>query len=782
MKVKSQLIDAQLEARNSDPTKRGEIVYHTGDDEVKVGDGSGTKSLVTKDDSQTLTNKTLTAPVLNGALSGTGVLDEDNMASNSDTAVPTQQSVKAYVDAQVAGKDEADEISYSNSTSGLTATDVQAAIDEVDGDLDTHVAASSAHGVSGSVVGTTDTQDLSNKTITDALTLEEQGSTPSTPASGDKKLYAKNDGKLYTLDDAGIEQEVGSGGGGGSKNYIDNGDFETDTSGWSTDDGAASASGVITLSRNTTTPLSGSGDLSFAKSAADGDGHFAKVTTETIDRSDRGKILFFSCNFDADDANYANNLEFEFYDNTNSAVLYAGPASEREILKTQGKVTLPVYTESTTASIEVRIKINDTDATAYTVYFDDFKLGPAAQVQTVYRKSQTIDLTGSGDFTGGEIQVERVGNVVTISETATATFASATIPESAAGLIPDWALPATFKNNLYSLSSGLVTEVFVQTDGKLRFEFRDWAGSTSAQTSALQFGITYTVPDTAGPTLTENELSLQTVGASVYDSAAQSIPNSTVTDITFDTVVEDDFSMYNSSTGEFTMLRAGRILATGSVRYANNSAGFRGLAIKKNGTIVNAGPLHEAHSSTNRIQTSKEIKVSRGDTIEFAAFQTSGGALNTTGGESDTFASVRFFEDYTVLGAVKERNRVQKKFLSANTTSEAVISDISFSNLVIGKWYTINVQITYLGGESYGSFDLNHDGSTIARLWNKVTSGGNGDRWTGQMSVTFKATATTVEVDAADLDGGAVEGNGTGNETWAQLEERNDLIETSDFG
>lgn len=31
------------------------------------------------------------------------VLDEDDMASNSDTHVPTQQSVKAYVDAQVAG-------------------------------------------------------------------------------------------------------------------------------------------------------------------------------------------------------------------------------------------------------------------------------------------------------------------------------------------------------------------------------------------------------------------------------------------------------------------------------------------------------------------------------------------------------------------------------------------------------------------------------------------------------------------------------------------------------
>jgi hypothetical protein len=53
--------------------------------------------------SQTLTNKTLTSPVLNTGVSGTAVLDEDDMNSNSATKIATQQSIKAYVDAQVAG-------------------------------------------------------------------------------------------------------------------------------------------------------------------------------------------------------------------------------------------------------------------------------------------------------------------------------------------------------------------------------------------------------------------------------------------------------------------------------------------------------------------------------------------------------------------------------------------------------------------------------------------------------------------------------------------------------
>ena len=52
--------------------------------------------------SQDLTNKTLTSPVIDTGISGTAFLDEDNMASDSATKVASQQSIKAYVDTQVA--------------------------------------------------------------------------------------------------------------------------------------------------------------------------------------------------------------------------------------------------------------------------------------------------------------------------------------------------------------------------------------------------------------------------------------------------------------------------------------------------------------------------------------------------------------------------------------------------------------------------------------------------------------------------------------------------------
>lgn len=63
----------------------------------------GDQEIVGASATQTLTNKTLTSAVLNTGVSGTAIKDEDNMSSNSATHLATQQSIKAYVDAEVAG-------------------------------------------------------------------------------------------------------------------------------------------------------------------------------------------------------------------------------------------------------------------------------------------------------------------------------------------------------------------------------------------------------------------------------------------------------------------------------------------------------------------------------------------------------------------------------------------------------------------------------------------------------------------------------------------------------
>ena len=78
------------------------------------------KELVDISSAQTLTTKTLTSPVLNTGVSGTAVKDEDNMSSDSATHLATQQSIKAYVDAQV---DTADSVSELGDTTIASLAD-----------------------------------------------------------------------------------------------------------------------------------------------------------------------------------------------------------------------------------------------------------------------------------------------------------------------------------------------------------------------------------------------------------------------------------------------------------------------------------------------------------------------------------------------------------------------------------------------------------------------------------------------------------------------------------
>ena len=66
--------------------------------------------------SQTLTNKTLTSPVLNGSLSGTAFLDEDDFSSDSATAAASQQSIKAYIATQVSSVTASSTTTFTNKT------------------------------------------------------------------------------------------------------------------------------------------------------------------------------------------------------------------------------------------------------------------------------------------------------------------------------------------------------------------------------------------------------------------------------------------------------------------------------------------------------------------------------------------------------------------------------------------------------------------------------------------------------------------------------------------
>jgi hypothetical protein len=120
-------------------------------------------TVATLTDTQTLTNKTLTSPVINTGVSGTAVLDDDTFATASATTLATSESIKAYVDAQITAED-----LDLTTDSGTIAIDLDSETLSILGGtgLDSSATGNAVTLAIDSTVATlTGTQTLTNKTI-----------------------------------------------------------------------------------------------------------------------------------------------------------------------------------------------------------------------------------------------------------------------------------------------------------------------------------------------------------------------------------------------------------------------------------------------------------------------------------------------------------------------------------------------------------------------------------------------------------------------------------------
>ena len=185
--IDTRALDSDLSTHASDTTTHG-----------TTGDVVGTS------DTQTLTNKSINA--------------DSNTITNIENA---DIKAAAAIARSKLADGTADHVVINNGTGGFSS---EATLAKSRGGAGADMS-SVTFPSTGTIVTQAATEDLSNKTFTDPVTLEEQGSTPTTPSSGDRKVYAKTDGKLYHLGSDGIEKAVGSGAGGGV-NYHD--DYECD--------------------------------------------------------------------------------------------------------------------------------------------------------------------------------------------------------------------------------------------------------------------------------------------------------------------------------------------------------------------------------------------------------------------------------------------------------------------------------------------------------------------------------------------------------------------------
>jgi len=132
---------------------------------------------------------------------------------------------------------------------------------------------------------------------------------------------------------------------------------------------------------------------------------------------------------------------------------------------------------------------------------------------------------------------------------------------------------------------------------------------------------------------------------SLYLTADQLIANTTATDLSGWTELEDTDTMYDAgSPTRITFKTAGLYVVHACVRYASNATGYRAALINHNGSsdIANAYQAAAPNIPTTAV-ISFDYRFAVNDYITLQARQSSGGDLNVLGGVDDyTFFQARW--------------------------------------------------------------------------------------------------------------------------------------------
>lgn len=201
-----------------------EIIAPSGNQKLALVNATGVDLLVNNNTGATAVNRILTGTKAN--------LDFTDEAS-LNLVYDTNEQRWLIIGGSGGGSSDAVDVAYSNATSGLTATNVQAAIDELDGTLDT-------------ALQPADILDEDNFSSDSATKAPSQQST--------KKYVDNQTDNILIGDDSNFEVTVGN-----WLAYNDTGAFIDGTGG----------TGSIACSRNTTNPLNGTAQLNMTGDAAD---------------------------------------------------------------------------------------------------------------------------------------------------------------------------------------------------------------------------------------------------------------------------------------------------------------------------------------------------------------------------------------------------------------------------------------------------------------------------------------------------------------------------------
>ena len=539
------------------------------------------------------------------------------------------------------------------------------------------------------------------------INLDPQSTDPTNPAEGD---IFRSDGTVRAVGvweyKNGAWVQLGSGGQGGI-NYLspDSNDAESDVGDWTIYvdaagenpvDGTGGTLADVSLTQNSTTPLRGDGDFKFTKTATDAQGQGASVDF-TIDNADKAKKLTISFDYDASNANYADDdMRVAIYDVTNATLIRV---NGEDLKGGKGTHYAQFQTASNSTSYRLILHVSSTNATAYDVYFDNVKVGPS----------------DVGIGTNGEVVVRGAGNAgaaitasteaidFTLVEDTTASWSQVGVHGTDSFTAPETGYYTIHGSVLITGTGNRAILSYVDgTYSKVLGNGSDGASSNLFPFSGIEYlekGQVFTARIDGTVTLSNNVnghwIHIQKIGTSsearatvgggrdvavlAYKTTGQAIPATTITKINLDTTTHDTASSFNLASNRIDIQETGFYDIEAAVGYSTGSTALAMVCyVYKNGTELCKGI---SHKNTINVDLSAEISQSvelvKGDYLELYTFITSAKTTNT--GSGDTFLSVI-------------KNNSGKTALETETVAARYTSDNgqAFSNATVIKYEDID--------------------------------------------------------------------------------------------
>jgi len=652
-------------------------------------------------------------------------------------------------------------------------------------------------------------QTLTNKIINggvyDYLEFVQQA-TPSTPAAGRNRLYFKNDGQLYRLDEEGNEAPVGSGSGGGldvflAEDFVINSASDFATGNSATFLGGGTLDGV--LSDETAAPIAGVRSMKYTAGAASLNDYIASPIKD-LDRKQRGQTIGIKIPHLFDEAI---NVEVVIYDVTNGAKLNA---STDVITDSNGIkfYTNSVFIPETCTQIRYGFHFLEAISNGTILEFNDIELSTDPFVYKnlmVDQSSRWDGFSGHGStatkipYFTTEVDV-RGGGVFEVTNDSTngmqikalrkctisAQFIARQSGNNQVGF--------SFDNSQFNPS--LTTDIgsLAPASGGLGFNnlgtgtFVNFSTTVNMEAGDILRPHTNGVINTfaqihiAGQAQSEHVVTPAKSGIENYQATSAAGYASGKKVIYYNTEVENTISktgvVTNDATDGLTFTATKKVLFFGHGSVAksggvdvrsgwvknpsndNNDVSVEGLNVIGSYTQMQSGDSSWGNSGGVGI-------LEPGDVVKWMG---SGNALSSGNGVGVSFAVVDFNQQ--ILSAIP-KNRHTKRILSTNIGTTVDIPELRLGNIIPGRIYKImaNVHFGNVNSGGVDVFTIKHNGQTKADVSFDGISGAASSARTPAVAI-FEAETDTITFDFTQ-GRTTLRGNGTEAQTWVHVIELN---------